>query len=261
MKKFNLLLVVISLFLFMNKSYGQIILDGAGDISFSFQFMGENIDNLHCMSYGNGQYFITLGNSYINDTVEIIYNGFSQMDTVVNTVGSTVFDIGSALSNGGMLSTGSQSYGGSGYTFFHYVNKIISGSDTLDVSNLLANMPSMDPGCTFSNVSGDFFIDNNSDCQFNTVDNGITAYVQYTANYTNGQVSNSESTDINGHFNNQMFKSDGFIDAMFTVPSIYNFAYTIPSCAQIMYNVTTLPATGLNFARECTADVDVRAYV
>jgi len=234
------------------------VLGTDGDIQFSFQFMGENVDNLHCMSNGNGQYFITLNPSAINDTVKIIYNGYSQMDTVINTTGASPFDVGASWTNAGMLFTSSQGYSGL-YDFFHNVNKIISGGDTLVVENLIANYPASYPGCFYSTVNGDLFIDNNSDCIYNTGDNGITASVQYMVNYTNGQVSNSIYADINGHFSDTLFKSDGFIDATFTVPSIYNFAYTIPLCAQAMYNVTTLPATGLNFARECTADVDVRA--
>ncbi|MEO9256988.1 MAG: hypothetical protein ABI207_01325, partial [Crocinitomicaceae bacterium] len=74
MKNFKSLLIIISLALFTNKSYGQMVLGTHGDIEFSFQFMGENVDNLHCMSLGNAQYFIRVNNSFVNDTVKIIYN-------------------------------------------------------------------------------------------------------------------------------------------------------------------------------------------
>lgn len=267
MKKLNILFIFVCCCLLGHSTFGQgyFPIANQGNIEFSFNLQYENADNLNCICTADGQFVILLHNSSLNDTVQIVYNNYSQLDTVVNTSGISEFDVGNVWSNSGILYSYGEampSLGFDYYGFYHNIDKIIAQNDTLVVSGMQPTiMASITDGCIYDQVEGNLFIDNNSNCVNDTGDDGISAYVSYSANYSNGTRTESESTSGSGYFNNSEFKSDGFIDATFTVPSIYNFAFNIPACAQIMYNITSLPATGIDFARECASDIDVMASI
>ncbi len=259
MKKIKLLLVLPFLFI-INQASAQQFFAGYGDIVMFYNPGTEYVDNLYCNSQMMGQFQITVSNSIMNDTVKIIYNGNSQQDTVINTTGSIYFSVGPAWSNYGMLNIPFMS-NGFDYYISTNINKIIAHNDTLNLDFVSLNLPATNPGCTYDEISGRFYIDNNFDCIYNSGDDGVIGNIQVQTNYLSGVRTDYEYTNSNGQFQDTQFKSDGLINATLKIPSIYNFAYTIPACAQIMYTVTSLPATGLDFVRECAADIDLRTYV
>ena len=266
MKKLNLLFVFVCCCFLSHSSFGQFNpIAGNGNIEVGFQFIAgtnEYADNLNCVCYADASYSITLHNSSLNDTVLLIYGNYSQIDTVVNILGSSEFYAGIEWSKSFMLNVSSDDYYGMGYNFGFPVNKIIAQNDTLDLGQFsMGASPTVSHNCTFDQVDGNLFIDNNISCTNDAGDDGIWAQVSYTSNYTNGTVPNQIYTNYSGYFINDRFKSDGFINATFTVPSIYNFAFNIPACSQIMYNITSLPATGIDFARECASGIDVMASI
>lgn len=252
---------MVLLFAFIaNQSFSQSLVANQGDIQFFYNMNGENVDNLYCQSQMNGMFDIQLQNSVIDDTVYIIYNGNSLQDTVINTTGSMVFNVGQNWSNNYILISNEFSFSGN-YFITTSINKVIAHGDTLLLNNANISFPATDPGCSYDQISGRFFIDNNFDCIFNAGDDGVVSNIKINSTYTNGQRTDYEYSNSNGEYQETMFKSDGFINATFRIPSIYNFAYTIPSCSQAIYTVTSLPATGVNFARECAADIDLRTHV
>lgn len=262
MKKLTTFLMALILVL-SSQSYAQQTATTQGDITLSFQG-NEFVDNLHCQSMLNGYFDLVVNNSAINDTIFIIYNGFSQQDTIVNTTGDLSFNVflyhpnypNIPYMNGNFIAFS----GNPVHDIYSSIDKVIAQNDTLVTYNTIGFIPAMDPGCTYDNVSGNLFIDNNNDCMNNIGDDGVISTIVVQSNYSNGQRTDFEYTNANGVFNDIMFKSDGFIDATFSIPSIYNFAYTVPVCSQIMYTISSLPSTGINFARECSADIDLRTY-
>lgn len=237
-----------------------------GPVTITMTFQGgflQNVDPLNCMNMAFGNYEINIAGSTSSDVLYVIYNGYTQMDSYINTTSDPNYYVSQIASPlGGLLfAPGISDY--SGYVnYMTTINKIICGGDTLD----LANQPMFafdfyPPPCQYSDLGGRVFIDNNADCTYNLGDNGIQSVSVLTeGTYTIGNTTNYLFTGNTGLFSNMYFKSDDFISANISLPAVYDFAYTIPACATPIINVTSLPETNLEFPRGCAADIDLSVY-
>ncbi len=252
MKTTITLLSIFALF-WSNSIFSQITLASTVNNNIQFQVNpgGFFQDELNCMYFGNGQYIIQLNNTILNDSIFIVSNNYTVQDTIIDTTPTSGF---SYVFN---------SVGGPGgndfYQLSHDKNKIICNGDTLDISYNFY-MDFQPPICTFSQIGGNVFIDNNNDCLSNAGDQGISLYVTTVANYSVGTKTTSNYSNFSGAFNETQFKSNTFLSASASIPSIYNFAFGIPSCATPILNFSSLPATNLDFPRTCLGDIDLSVH-
>lgn len=236
----------------------------AGPVSIQFGAylpMNYMVDSLNCTVMAPMQYEIAIQNSTAADTLFVVYNNYSQMDNYVNANGSNFYQMSFTPGpiSGLLFSMGISDMNGN-MLFWHQINKIICGGDTLFVDNLFAydNYPLP---CTFSSVSGKVFLDNNGDCSYNSGDGQIAGVGVSSVNqYNNGVTNQSYPTNVNGDFSSNYFRSNGLISSVFSVPSLYNFAFSIPSCSSPTVTITSLPAAGIDFPRNCAADIDLAVW-
>lgn len=224
---------------------------GPVEIRFGFFMMPSPIgcDSLDCTCSYNAIYGVEILNSTITDTVKIISQNYFQMDTVLNTSNSADY---LAFQE----PVFSQSDYSGNYEFISMINKIICGGDTLLVDPINYFPGYSQPPCTYSQVSGNVFIDANNNCMFDSGEEVVTNSVKAYSQYNQGNKTVNEYA-YNGHFDDTYFKSDGFIAADFYLDSYYNFAFGIPACSSPYISVNSLPATNIQIPLVCNSDIDL----
>jgi hypothetical protein len=143
--------------------------------------------------------------------------------------------------------------------------KFKNGSDSIDNVFTYFQIPVPNP-CSYGNLSGRIYVDNNNDCVFNTGDGNLQNFyaLNVSANY-NGNFFDfyNYQNGGNGIFGIDV-QTSYLIDGQLSYSTgMLPFAYP-NSCTPGIYNFdvnSAFPITNLDFALQCTSNIDVAAYV
>jgi uncharacterized repeat protein (TIGR01451 family) len=143
---------------------------------------------------------------------------------------------------------------------------VANGTDTLlvgdsypsgsyNVSQIIADH------CDYGYVSGKIYKDTDNNCIFDSVDtplNGVGVSVHEDLSSPNMSVaSRSGYSNATGNYSIKMVKS-WLTNGIVYLPSNYQFIFPPSVCSSITYNYTTLSQTNLDFALQCSGNVDLR---
>jgi uncharacterized repeat protein (TIGR01451 family) len=256
MKKFYLLLLFcLSIIVSKAQMFTQ------GDVSVMPQPM-MNHDSTICSSTCNLFYSITITNSFMGDSVKIkdMSSGYL-ITSDVNVSGANPWYVYLSVPVYNMFISDDQVSGGS-VLFFGPTVKVISGPDTIFNINNVYPFSVSNP-CSYGSVSGRVYIDNNSDCVFNTGDVALTS-IPVTSN-SNLNSPSMSSTNASGYSNgsgayNINVQQSWLVDYNVAIPSNYQFIFPSSACSPGSYNFTTVPQTNVDFSLQCTSNVDVQCY-
>ncbi len=235
-----------------------------GDIFINTIFFG-NHDSTQCGTSGTIMYDITVSNSFLGDTLLIKDPGSNSLIMMeVNTTGMTPWN----LSTPGF---GTNSFipdylATAGYVDFVAVPlKFKNGLDSIENVFGFFQVPVPNP-CSYGNLSGRIYVDNNNDCVYNTGDGNLQNFyaLNVSANY-NGNFFDfyNYQNGGNGIFGIDV-QTSYLIDGQLSYSTgMLPFAYP-NSCTPGIYNFdvnSAFPLTNLDFALQCTSNIDVAAYV
>lgn len=227
-----------------------------GDIDHFSLLSSYNHDSTNCSTTIFVDHVVNISNSFIGDSIKVIDFSGQTMYSAQNTFGNSPWSMilptpdiwteSDLQISGGILNTVVQTM----------IYKLISGPDTLYITPYFFSQPIPD-ACSYGTITGQVFIDNNSNCTYNAGDSAIFALWMYPqTNFVNTPFIpyNSGNTDVSGNYSITLQES-WMVDYTVAVPTMYQFIFPNSSCTPLSYNFSTLPQTGVNFVLEC-ADVD-----
>jgi hypothetical protein len=229
-----------------------------GDILLVQQAM-MNHDSTICASTCNLMYNITIQNSFMGDSVKIvdITNG-----TLVfadgNMSGQSSWNLFAPVPINPYVGDDQLN---SGYAYFMGPTlKVISGTDTITNINNFFSLYVPNP-CTYGDVLGQVYIDNNSDCSFNAGDEALSGIGVYSAVTLNSPAMSSTgaytTSDLNGHYNLMVLQT-WLTSYTVSIPSNLQFIFPMSPCAPGSYTFTTLPQVNVDFPLLCSSNVDIQ---
>ena len=254
MKKISLLSLFLSLFCFFEGNAQAYIL---GDITAFPNIMAFH-DSTQCASFANESFMFTITNSFMGD--EIIIKDQSTgnvMASSINTTGSNPWNV--TLNPMSLQPVVPDNMITAGFANFNGMPmKFINGSDTIfnvvSFYQLFVTNP-----CTYGNVSGKIYIDNNGDCAFNTGDVALQSVpVAAAVNYSSGSGGQYAYSASNGNYSMQIQQS-WMTNYTVSIPSNYQFIFPLTTCSPASYSYTTVPQTAANFSLQCTSQIDVQS--
>jgi uncharacterized repeat protein (TIGR01451 family) len=221
-------------------------------------------DTTMCNDFSFVTYEITVDSSYAGDSLMIVDTlGGTLMGAspYVNTTGSSPWTFTATEEE--VAGTDVAITPGGGYFHFNYtVTKITTTLDTLryiDYKDSLWVLP-----CIYGNVSGNVYIDNNSNCVF---DSGDVEMTSATLDNTNSYFSPSGTYTTTSTFwfmpmpYNITLQKSWLINYTFALPSYFSFIFPFSPCFSPTYYVdSVLPRTGVDFPLQCTSLIDVQCY-
>ncbi|MBC7864532.1 MAG: T9SS type A sorting domain-containing protein [Bacteroidia bacterium] len=260
MKKiyFSLLIIFASLSFLNAQSYTQ------GNLTVNIM-PNFSHDSSNCTSMCMFMYNIQKPVSFVNDTVFIKDAGSGFVFyTFVNTSGSSPWSdfamipqLVSIVPDINLIQPGNIA------NYFAPPVKAISGVDTIyNIFNM--NGTTITDACSYNNVSGNLYVDQNSDCVFNAGDIGLqNVYVASGAVLSSPtQTSAGFSTYSNTGGNYNMLVQQSWLTSYNVyIPSQYQFIFPSTTCSPVVYNFTTLPQTNVDFSLQCGSVVDVQTWV
>jgi hypothetical protein len=219
-------------------------------------------DSTECHTVCNSTYQFTIANSSMSDTIWIIdQTGQNLIMSEANTMGQSPWTVtlpapmypfqlpdhqimsGMAMFNGPLV-------------------KIIVGDDTIyNVVNSY-QLPVTNP-CEYGPVSGKVFADNNNDCQYNTGDdplNQINIISVATLSNTTGVSSDGVFSDMNGDYTIPYVQKSWVTSYTVSMPGFLQFIFPPSTCNPGVFTFTTVPQSGVDFALQCSGNVDMQAY-
>lgn len=214
-------------------------------------------------------FHVVADTSFVGDTIRIIDSATSfLMATVINTAGASpwVFNAGaySPIYVGGTM-TIFHDYllTGPFYVGPHKIYKFRSSLDTVVAHRYPSPCLVTDP-CEYSTVSGNTFIDNNSNCVFDAGDDTMRIpFYDMMINETFISPGGGYPAAYSGFFSGPSFslnvQKSWVATCSLSIPSYYYFIFATSSCPAGPYGFTSLPATGADFPFKCTSNVDVVA--
>lgn len=221
-------------------------------------------DSTTCATAGQMVYQITVQNSFVGDVVEIKDTDFGMtLFTLTNNAGDNPWNIFQPLTVYYTIIPDNQIVGGYA-NFWNPTTKVISGTDTIyDVMNFFsAFVP--DP-CEYSTISGSVFVDYNDDCTFNGTDLPLAfvplAIEQELNSPSQSMIGSGTSSDSDGLFNGVAVQQSWMTSTTVSLPSYYSFIFPLSPCFPGAYTFSTLPQNNLDFALQCSSNIDVQCYV
>jgi len=254
MKKINSLL---ALFLLVFSVNSRAQMYTAGDIS-AFPSFGGSHDSTQCISTAFEMYQFTIANSFLGDSIIVKdQNTGMVMAAAENTTGQNPWNVSLNTFSMPPVVPDNQVFGGMALFNGFTMMKFISGSDT--VFNVVStfSVPVPNP-CQYGNVSGKIYIDNNSDCNYNTGDDALNSVpAMAAATYTNGSNSMYGYSNATGDYTMELQQS-WLTTYDVSIPSYYQFIFPSTTCSPFSYTYTTLPQSNVNFSLQCTSNIDVQ---
>lgn len=258
MKKLFLLAILLTFKTAFTQTYQQ------GDIFVNTSFFG-NHDSTQCATNGNIMYDITISNSFLGDSLLIKDPGSNTLIMMeVNSTGMNPWFL--TIPAFGFQPVIPDHNITNGFaSFFAIPVKLKNGLDSIDNVFSTFQIPVPDP-CSYGLLNGRVYVDNNADCIYNTGDGTLNTFydVVMTANF-NGTFQNSfvQYWIGNGLYEIKV-QTSYLIDGELTYAnSMLPFAYP-NSCTPAFYAFdvnSAFPVSNLDFALQCTSNIDVAAYV
>lgn len=260
MKKIFTFLFIALFKLSTAQSYSQ------GDIAVDFQISLVHDDN-SCVSFPSFSFFmITINNSHVGDTV-LVKDFFSNslISLEINNSGQNPWIINLQPEYMGFQFIPDFNLNSSGdYALSTILYKIKNDNDSINDAYGIGFIH-VDNPCIYSTVSGTSYSDINSNCIYDGND----------GTFFNLMVNTEASYNINGNYPNQTVFNNGFTPfGIYTTyvqqsflssctvsfnNSMLPFAYP-NSCTPGIYNFTTLPQTNVDFALQCSSNIDVSVF-
>lgn len=228
-------------------------------------------DSTICGTWDRITYHVTIDSSFTGDTVRVVDSMTGMLlGTFANTTGASPWNfIAGAFGSyifGSVNLTPDYLLTTSPFTLYIRPHKIVKFATTLDTV-FTHRYPSpylvSDP-CEYSTVSGNAFIDNNSNCVFDAGDDTMRipfSDMQINETFTfpgSGSPTGISATYAGPAFGIKVQKS-WVATCSLSIPSYYYFVFATGSCTAGPYGFTSLPATGADFPFKCTSNVDVVA--
>ena len=233
-----------------------------GDITATAtQSMGH--DSTMCSSTSTPvSYTIVIQNSFVGDSVKIVdINNATLLFAAGNTMGNNPWTVTSPVPIYNPVISDDQAMAGYVH-FFGPTIKIVCGTDTINNINNMYDLAVPNP-CTYGNVSGKVYIDNNGDCTYNAGDVALNAIeVNSTANLNSPSVSTANAygySDVAGAYNMTVQQS-WMTDYTVSIPANYQFIFPITPCFPGSYTFNTLPQATVDFPLQCSNNTDVQCY-
>ncbi len=216
-------------------------------------------DSVMCSVSASSQYNITVDSSFVGDTLNIVdtfdaslaYQGVNTTGASPWTFSVSVYNVGNSAD---MMSAG---------TYFNYdppTTKVVCGPDTMKYITTQDSMLITNP-CNYGYVSGNVYIDNNSNCIFDSgdvemgpIDFQIMDYVSSPAvmvPYYLGSTGGTYTYPI---------QQSWMTNFTVSLPPYYAFIFPNAPCSAGSYTLTTLPASGVDFPLLCSSSIDVECY-
>ncbi|HNB81554.1 MAG TPA: T9SS type A sorting domain-containing protein [Chitinophagaceae bacterium] len=255
MKK-NLLLLISIVFGYMQSHAQAYVL---GDIS-AMPILSGYHDSTQCASFSSESWQFTISNSFAGDVLTVKdQNSSMVMATITNTSGVNPWTF--ILNPMSLVPIVPDNMVVAGFANFPGTPmKFINGSDTIYNVTLFYQVPVPNP-CTYGDVSGRIYIDNNSDCTYNTGDLPLQSIpAMAAANYTSSSGSQYGYSNTSGNYSMELQQS-WLSNYTVSIPSAYQFIFPSTACSPASYSLTTLPQTGVDFSLQCTSQVDVQTAI
>ncbi len=255
--RFTLLLSMIMLFVF-SSGYAQTYT--SGNIT-AVAYPSMSHDSTTCNSTLIVNYTITIDSSFVGDSMMVVEpSGGTLLYSEINTAGTTPWVINVPLINL-VYDDMNVPVGGGTFTFYGNSLKIVSGPDTVHCDNLYPF--TVTNPCSYGDVSGIVYADNNNDCVYNTGDlllvpNEVTG-TSYLSSPTGSLQNNNLSWGSPGGYNMKLQQS-WMTNCTVNLQPYYSFIFPPQSCATMIYNFTTLPQVNVDFPVQPTANVDVECW-
>ncbi len=253
MKKTVLLLTILMCGL-SSKNHAQFYVTGDLQVNVT---LNATHDSTNCSTQASQFVAITKNNSYLGEVIQVKdpFSG-SVYQSFTNTAGDLTYN---CFFPGFPMMTTDNNVSGGWVNLFFPPMKVTSTNDTVLNINNMAMFPVSNP-CEYGTVDGLVYVDNNSDCIYNSGDvtlNGVNVYGEATIN--TGTNSGFASTNV-GNYNLQLQKS-WMTNYTISIPSIYDFIFPLSSCQASTFSSSVLPASNVNFALECGGNIDVQSGV
>jgi uncharacterized repeat protein (TIGR01451 family) len=263
-----LIIALQSIFVVNAQQYQQ------GDIEANIFIDGVH-DSSSCASFPTSfsNFIVTVSNSFVGDTllVKQFYPSYL-ISTEVNTTGQNpwIINLPIMYMNAQGMSTPD------GTIEDYYINgglcpiqtiayKLINGNDSIDGAYGLTGVAVPNP-CSYSSISGATYADYNANCVFDATDG---TFINYQVQIANSYNSNYLQFGTNTLFTNNMTLFGQYTvnlqQSYLTSCTVsYNngmlpFAYP-NSCSPGIYTFNTLPQANIDFALQCTSNIDVYAF-
>ena len=260
MKKIFTLLLIAATKLSFGQFYSQ------GDLSLEMQHSFYH-DSTQCASFGGVNYFLTKNNSFIGDSIKIKDPSSGYLiQSAVNTMGQNPWIVSLPCFNCPPMVPDYNSV--QGVSFDGPPIKVVSGFDTIPYAYSYQVETVTNP-CSYVNLAGRVYIDNNADCIYDVNDGTLTSFYSLNVNpsYSPGFFQNGYQYNYNpggnGSYGVQVqysYLTNGYITHS---NAMLPFAYP-STCTPAFYNfdtTTIFPLTNLDFSLQCTSNIDVRAFV
>ncbi|MBK7389829.1 MAG: T9SS type A sorting domain-containing protein [Bacteroidetes bacterium] len=234
----------------------------AGDIS---TYVNENFfhDSTWCWSMITVEHLITIQNSFVGDIVQMKDETTGNLvASETNLTGASPWNVILPVVNSNPIVQ--DNWLSAGIAFFAGPPiKIICGPDTIyNITNMFAH-PVPD-ACTYGSVTGMVYADFNNDCIFNGSDiplqNVQVSANAYMSSPSVGTISSGAYSGTNGSYYNQIQES-WLVNFDVFIPSNYQFIFPLSVCNPGTFNFTSLSQTNVDFAMQCSGNLDVRSYV
>lgn len=246
---------ILSMFFFQQSLNAQAFyVDGdlqVNSIPFGFH------DSTQCYSNVGFQYFIMKSNSFLGEVIEVKdpFTG-SVIQSFVNISGTANFN--ETFNGYSNIVPDYMISGGNALGYFPPL-KVTCSTDTIPLIDNLIMIPVSNP-CSYENVTGIVYIDNNNDCNFDSGDNPLNmTQVNGGVNTSNGNYNTYAYTTAGNY--SLLVQESWLVDYTVSIPSIYQFIFPLSSCQAPSYTSSTLPQSNFDFSLNCGGNIDAMAYI
>lgn len=219
-------------------------------------------DSTMCASTGQLFYTITIQNSFIGDSVKVVDPSWGMvLYAEGNTTGQNPWQVFAPVFPQ-MPIVSDLDIIGNMALFYTSETKVISGPDTVyNIVNAFT-WPVTDP-CLTDTFSGRVYADLDNNCNYGNNDIPLTSIVVTAMpTYTQGNVfiaGNPGYSDPTGRYTTKVIKSWlSSVDA--SLPNQYQFIFPTSSCSPTSYHITSLPQNNIDFALQCSGNIDLQAF-
>lgn len=229
------------------------------DISAEF-LISANHDSTICATNGSLMYYVTIQNSFLNDTCKLKDMSGVMYYEEINTAGQnpwifTVPVFGNTVPDQYLIN---------GMAVFPYLTtKLTTLHDTLYDINNMFQIPVSD-ACAYGTIDGRVYVDMNSDCAYNTGDLDLNSVmVQAVSTLSSPAMPQTYTTapsSMDGTFHGVVQQS-WLNDVTVSIPSYLSFIFPSTSCSPGSYTFTSVPQSNIEFSLQCAGSVDVQASV
>ncbi len=224
-----------------------------------------NHDSTNCTVWYLRSSSTTIDSSYIGETLYFIDSFAGTLITsVVNTTGASPWVVNMPIGAVFPAMGWPDADVVAGYEHITQpVVKTVCGTDTVFV--ISSDSLAVTNPCSWSNLSGRVYADNNGNCAYDAGDTAfadiqVNAALTFSPGTSNWSQGSGYSSYTDGSYSMTVEQS-WMTSYTVSLPSYYAFIFPTSSCfTGFLYSFTTLPQTGVDFPLQCTSNVDVQCY-